>query len=132
MYFIQAKIKPIMLLTGVLTCTMAYAIFFPQAALNSMFGESLGSGALVQIVVRNWAALITLLGAMLVYGAFRPYQRPLILTVVGLSKLVYVTLLMVYGSAFMPMILMPVIIDSAAIITFALYLTGNHDQNDTA
>jgi hypothetical protein len=59
---------------------IAYAIFFPQAALTSLFGESLSGGALAQIVVRSWGTLITLVGAMLVYGAFRPNQRPLILT----------------------------------------------------
>jgi hypothetical protein len=124
MNIIQKKIKPIMLVTGFLTCTMAYAIFFPQATLTSMFGESLNGGALAQIVVRSWGALITLVGAMLVYGAFRPNQRPLILTVAGLSKLVYVTLLILFGSAYWPMILTPVIVDSIAIILFAICLAG--------
>jgi hypothetical protein len=124
MKIIQAKIKPIMLVTGLLTCSMAYAIFFPQAALTSMFGESLSGGALAQIVVRSWGALITLIGAMLVYGAFRPSQRPLILTVAGLSKLVYVTLLITYGSAYFPLILTPVIVDSIAIVLFAICLAG--------
>jgi hypothetical protein len=124
MKIIQEKIKPIMLLTGFLTCTMAYAIFFPQAALTALFGESLSGGALAQIVVRSWGTLITLVGAMLVYGAFRPNQRPLILTVAGLSKLVYVTLLILYGSAYFPLILTPVVVDSIAIILFAVCLAG--------
>lgn len=128
MKIIQAKIKPIMLLTGFLTCTMAYAIFFPQAALTSLFGESLSGGALAQIVVRSWGTLITLVGAMLVYGAFRPNQRPLILTVAGLSKLVYVTLLILYGSAYLPLILTPVVVDSIAIILFAICLAGTNDK----
>lgn len=125
MKIIQAKVKPIMFITGLLTCTMAYAIFFPQAALTSMFGESLSDGALAQIVVRSWGTLITLVGAMLLYGAFKPNLRPLILTVAGLSKLVYVTLLVVYGSAYFPLILAPVVIDSIAIILFAICLAGD-------
>ena len=40
------------------------------------------SGALTipvaEIVVRNWGALIGLVGAMLIYGAFDPPGRPLI------------------------------------------------------
>ena len=132
MQIIQAKIKPIMLVTGFLTCTMAYAIFFPQAALTAMFGESLSGGALAQIVVRSWGALITLVGAMLVYGAFRPNQRPLILTVAGLSKLVYVTLLIVYGSAYLPMILTPVAVDSITIVLFAICLGGYHGEDEIA
>ena len=67
-----SRTKPIMLITGLLTCTMIYALFFPDGALKSMFGESLGGTALAQIVVRSWGALITLIGAMLIYGAFRP------------------------------------------------------------
>jgi hypothetical protein len=132
MKFIQAKVKPIMFITGLLTCTMAYAIFFPQAALTSMFGESLSDGALAQIVVRSWGALITLMGAMLIYGAFRPNQRPLILTVAGLSKLIYVTLLIVYGSAYSPLILTPIVVDSIAIILFAVCLASGHLEKDVA
>jgi len=129
MRMIQTRIKPIMLLTGALTCTMVYAIFFPQAALAAMFGESLGGGALVQIVVRSWATLITLIGAMLLYGAFRPQQQPLILIIAGLSKLVYVTLLLLYGSAYMPMILTPVIVDSIAFVLFAICLAGHRRED---
>ena len=132
MQIIQAKIKPIMLVTGFLTCTMAYAIFFPQAALTAMFGESLSGGALAQIVVRSWGALITLVGAMLIYGAYRPNLRPLILTVAGLSKLIYVTLLLVYGSAYLPMIITPVVVDSVAIILFAICLAGDHREHQVA
>lgn len=128
MQIIQAQIKPIMLITGLLTCTMAYAIFLPQAALTSMFGEPLSGGALAEIVVRSWGTLITLVGAMLVYGAFRPAQRALILTIAGLSKLVYVVLLILYGREFLPMILTPVVIDSIAVIVFAIYLAGDHRE----
>jgi len=125
MQIIQAKIKTIMLITGFLTCTMAYAIFLPQAALTSLFGESLSGGALAEIIVRSWGTLITLVVAMLVYGAFRPDQRTLILTIAGLSKLVYVVLLMLYGREYFPMILTPVVVDSIAVILFAIYLASD-------
>jgi hypothetical protein len=82
--------------------------------------------------VRSWGALITLVGAMLVYGAYRPNQRPLILTVAGLSKLVYVTLLLVYGSEYLPMTITPVVVDSIAIILFAICLAGDHRENQVA
>jgi hypothetical protein len=84
-----------------------------QAALTSLLGESLSEGALGQIVVRSWGTLITLVGAMLVYGTFRPNQRPLILTVAGLSKLVHVTLQILYDSAYFPLILTPVVVDTS-------------------
>ena len=91
MTVIVDKIKWIMLVAGVLTCTMIYAAIAPQAALRGTFGETL-QGPLADIVVRNWGVLITLVGAMLIYGAYRPAVRPLVLMVAGLSKLVFIVL----------------------------------------
>jgi hypothetical protein len=84
MLWIVSRMKWIMLLSGVLTSTMIYAAIAPDAALQSTFGETL-TGPLAQIVVRNWGALIALIGAMLIYGAFNPASRPLVLTVAGKS-----------------------------------------------
>ena len=91
MNFVAANIKWIMLLSGALTCTMVYAAIAPQAALRATFGETL-EGPLADIVVRNWGALIALVGAMLIYGAFNPAVRSLALTVAGASKLVFIAL----------------------------------------
>jgi hypothetical protein len=87
MSWIVDKIKWIMVVSGALTCTMIYAAIAPQAALQSTFGETL-QGPLVEIVVRNWGVLITIVGAMLIYGAYHLPSRPLVLTVAGVSKLV--------------------------------------------
>jgi hypothetical protein len=122
---ITSKTKLIMLITGGFTCTMAYALFSPQAALTSMFGESLsGGGALAEIIVRSWGALITLVGAMLIYGAFNPQQRPLILTIAGLSKLIFVGLLVLLGSQYFPKTIVPIALDGIAVILYAICLLG--------
>ena len=76
MNWVLKNIKWIMLVGGVLTCTMVYAAIAPQAALLATFGETL-PGPLAELVVRSWGVLITLVGAMLVYGAFYPAQRHL-------------------------------------------------------
>ena len=117
-----SRTKPIMLITGLLTCTMIYALFFPDGALKSMFGESLGGTALAQIVVRSWGALITLIGAMLIYGAFRPQVRPMVLAIAGLSKLIFVGLLLLVGSPYVPKTLTPILADSIAIVLLAFCL----------
>ena len=118
-----------MLITGGLTCTMAYALFSPQAALTSMFGESLsGGGALAEIIVRSWGALITLVGAMLIYGAFNPKQRPLILTIAGLSKLIFVGLLVLLGSQYFPKTIVPIALDGIAVILYAICLPGARSE----
>jgi hypothetical protein len=100
MNWIVAKIKWIMLVSGILTCTMIYAAIAPQAALRSTFGVTM-EGPLAEIVVRNWGALIALVGAMLIHGAFNPQTRPLVLTVAGLSKVTFIGLVLVYGSQYL-------------------------------
>jgi hypothetical protein len=79
MNWIVGKIKWIMLISGGLTGTMLYAAVAPQAALTSTFGETL-EGPVAEIVVRSWGVLIALIGGMLIYGAYDPPGRRLILT----------------------------------------------------
>src|SRR4029079_14195859 len=93
MKWIVLRIKGIMLTAGVLTSTILYAAIAPQAALRSTFGEEL-NGPVAEIVVRNWGALIGLIGAMLLYGAYHPSSQSLVLTVAGLSKVVFIGLVL--------------------------------------
>jgi hypothetical protein len=124
MNWIVGKIKWIMLVSGVLTCTMLYAAIAPQAALRSTFGETL-DGALAQIVVRNWGALIALVGAMLVYGAYDPPGRPLILTVAGVSKLTFIALVLLYGKQYLgQQVGISVAVDLVMVVLFIIYLIG--------
>ncbi len=95
-----AQIKLIMLVSGALTCSMVYAAIAPQAALQSTFGETL-EGPLSEIIVRNWGVLITLVGAMLIYGALTPTVRALALTVAGLSKLAFAALVLAQGGRYL-------------------------------
>ena len=82
MGFVARHIKWIMLVSGALTCTMVHAAIAPQAALRYTFGETL-EGPLAEIVVRNWGVLITLVGAMLMYGAINPQVRTFVLAIAG-------------------------------------------------
>jgi hypothetical protein len=100
MHFVVRNILWIMLVSGGLTCTMAYAAIAPQSALLATFGETL-QGPLAEIVVRNWGVLITLIGAMLVYGAFHPPVRALVLAVAGISKLALAALVLTQGSRYL-------------------------------
>ena len=124
MRWIVAGIKWIMLVAGVLTFTMVYAAVAPQAALQSTFGETL-EGPVAEVVVRNWGALIALVWAMLIYGAFRPASRPLVLTVAGLSKLVFIGLVLAQGDRFLGhQAGVAVVIDSLMVVLFAAYLVA--------
>lgn len=122
MSWIVARIRWIMLISGVLTCTMVYAAVAPQAALRSMFGETL-EGPLAEIVVRNRGVLIALVGAMLIYGAYDPPGRPLILTVAGISKLIFIGLVVSHGSQYLGhQVGVSVVVDLVMVILFVVYL----------
>ncbi len=128
MNFIIAKIKWIMLVSGVLTCSMIYAAIAPQAALRGTFGETL-QGPLAEIVVRNWGALITLVGAMLIYGAYHAAVRPLVLAVAGLSKLVFILLVLAQGSRYLGQQAgIAIAIDAVWVGLFALYLVATRGR----
>lgn len=122
MNWIVANMKWVMLVSGALTFTMIYAAIAPQAALRSTFGEAL-DGPLAEIVVRNWGALIALVGAMLIYGAFSPASRPLVLTVAGVSKLVFIGLVLTYGTQFLgQQVGVAMGIDLVMVVLFIVYL----------
>jgi len=124
MSWIIRGMKWVMLLSGALTLTMIYAAFDPQASLRSTFGESL-EGPVAEIVVRNWGVLIALVGAMLIYGAFYPASRPLVLAVAGISKLAFITLVFVHGTQYLGQQAGVAIgVDAVMVLLFATYLVA--------
>ena len=121
MAWIRRNIRWIMIASGVLTTTMLQAVVAPEAALRSTFGESL-SGPLAEIVVRNWGVLIALIGGMLIYGAFNPPVRPLVLTVASISKAVFIGLVLTLGQHYLGRVGLAVAVDLLMIVLFAWYL----------
>jgi hypothetical protein len=122
MSLVAANIKWIMLVSGALTCTMVYAVIAPQAALRSTFGETL-EGPLADIVVRNWGALITLVGCMLIYGAFNPQVRTFALIIAGASKLVFIALVLSHSGRYLDQQAgIAIAIDLLWVALFAWYL----------
>jgi hypothetical protein len=125
MNVLTRNIKWLMLASGALTCTMVYAAIAPDAALTATFGATL-DGPVAAVVVRNWGALIALIGGMLIYGAFHPPSRPLALTVAGLSKLVFIALVLAQGQRFMGYQAgQAVVIDSVMVVLFAGYMISS-------
>ena len=123
MAWIRRNIRWIMIASGVLTTTMLQAVFAPEAALRSTFGESL-SGPLAEIVVRNWGVLIALIGGMLIYAAFNPPVRPLVLIVASISKAVFIGLVLTLGQHYLGRVGLFVVVDSLMIALFAWYLVA--------
>lgn len=122
MSWITKHIQWIMLIAGVCTASMVMAVFAPQSSLQQFFGASL-SGPLANTIVQSWAALITLIGVMLIIAAFKPHLRVFTAIIAGTSKLIYVGLLLKLGSPYVDQALMVVIFDAAMgtlLLAFAL------------
>jgi hypothetical protein len=111
-----------MLVTGVLTASIFYYAIAPNAALTADFGHGL-DGPLAELIVRNWGVLVGLVGLMLIYGAFVPPARRLILSVAALSKVAFVVLLLTVGSVYLSQrIRFAVVVDGLEVLLFTAYL----------
>jgi len=121
MNFTIKNIKWIMLISGILTLTMFYGLFAPKAALESMFGTSF-NGTLENIVIRSWSALVGLIGIILIYGFFSQKNRVFSISIAALSKLIFVTLVLLYGQEFLGKTAPAIIMDSVVIILSGVYL----------
>lgn len=121
MNFIFSQIKWIMLVSGIITCSMILSALHPSLGLTLTFGDTL-NGDLANIIVRNWGALIALVGGMLVYGAYNEPNRNLVLVVASISKSTFVLLNLIYGSAYFAKSGIALVFDSVLVILFVLYL----------
>ncbi len=123
--------KWVMLISGLLTCTMFYAAVAPEASLRSNFGETL-EGPVAQIVVRSWGVLIGLVGLMLIHGAFHSATQRMALLVAGISKLAFVSLILVYGRQLLAFqIGTSLVVDSVMIVLFGLCLLASNAKGVT-
>ena len=110
-----------MIIAGLLTCSMIFAVFAPEAALISMFGEAL-TEPLAQVVVRSWGFLIFLIGTLLIYGAFQPTHRNLALVFTCISKIAFIALIIIFGTQYIDKSAVTIVLDSVLIILFLTYL----------
>jgi hypothetical protein len=131
MHFIIKNIKWVMLVSGVLTCTMFYGLFAPQAALESMFGASF-TGTLENIVIRSWSALVGLIGAILIFGFFSQKYRVFSISVATFSKIVFVSLVLLYGQEFLGKAATVIVMDCVVIFLSGIYLFAVRIQRPSA
>src|SRR4029450_11855464 len=130
--WIVHKMRWVMLVSGVLTGSMIQAAIAPDAALESNFGETVSS-PVAYLVVRNWGALIALVGGMLIYGAFNPVHRPLVLVVAGVSKVIFIALVLSEGTRYLSYNAgVAIAIDSLMVLLFAWYLIASRSGDARA
>ena len=118
---IAKSAKWVMLASGILTATMFYGLFTPQAALVSMFGVSF-DGVLQDIVIRSWSALIGLIGIVLISGFFSENIRKYSFAIAAFSKLVFVILVLSYGQQFLAIAWPAITMDVLVIMVASIYL----------
>lgn len=122
MSFFVSNFKWLMVVAGLLTCTMFLGLVSPQQSLLFNFGETM-KGPMGEIIVRNWSALIGLSGIMLIYGAFTEPVRKFVLVIACASKTIFVTLVLTYGQQYMAFGAgTAVIADVIMIVLFIAYL----------
>jgi hypothetical protein len=123
MNFIIKNIKWVMLVSGVLTATTFYGLFAPQAAVESMFGASFG-GPLETLIIRSWSSLVGLIGLVLIFGAFSERNRVFCISIAALSKVIFVSLVLVYGQAFLSSAAPAIIMDCLVIVLSLSFLVS--------
>ena len=131
MNWIVANIKWIMLASGGITCSMILAFVAPQAGLQATFGATI-DGPIAQIVVRNWGALIAMVGGMLIYGAYVPVHRGLILTVASISKIIFILLILIHGSQFLSVAAPALIFDTVVVVLYVVFLMTTRNEKLSA
>jgi hypothetical protein len=119
--------KWVMLVSGLITCSMIFAAIDPAGAMKQAFGESV-DGALAEMLVRNWGKGVFLFGVMLIWGAFSMQVRTMALVIVGLSKAAFIALVVAYGEPYLSAAKMPVVIDSAMVGYFAVYIIATRGK----
>jgi O-antigen/teichoic acid export membrane protein len=117
-----SNFKWVMLVSGLLTCTMFLGLFSPSASLMLNFGETMRS-PVDEIIVRNWAALIGISGLMLIYGAFAEAVRRFVLVIACASKITFVCLIGIFGQQYLAFEAgTAVVVDLVMIVLFLAYL----------
>lgn len=124
-------VKWVMLVSGVLTATMFYGVFAPQAALESMFGVSF-SGVLQDVIVRSWSGLVGLIGLILICGFFNQNVRRYSMAIAATSKMVFVVLVARYGEEFYSQVAAAIAMDVVVIVVAVVYLFSPTVSLETA
>jgi hypothetical protein len=114
--------KWIMLVSGLMTCAGFHAAIAPEDSLRSNFGQTL-DGPLAELIVRNWGALIGLVGVALIYGAFHSGARRLALVIAAASKSYFILLMLTLGRPYLHgQVALAVVIDAVMVVVFLAYL----------
>ena len=123
MNIIVRNIKWIMLFSGVITCSTFFAVIAPQVALLSMFGSDL-TEPLANLVARSWGFLVSIMGILLIYGAFNEDARMLCIITAGISKIGFLFLILIFGTDYIDNLWVTIVFDTIVVLTLATYVVS--------
>lgn len=81
----------VLVISGLLTCSMITMMLAPRFAMRSTFGE-VAEGPVANLIARSWGAMIFATGLMLIYAAYHPEARLPILLYAIAGKLGFIVL----------------------------------------
>jgi hypothetical protein len=93
MRWIVPNIDWVLIVSGVLTCSMILMALAPRFAMRSTFGE-VAEGPVANLIARSWGAMIFASGLMLIYAAWHAEARLPILLYSIVGKLGFVGLVL--------------------------------------
>lgn len=119
-------IQWVLLVAGLLTCSMIQATLAPRATVRMYFGEAPES-AQFDLVVRNWGMLITAAGALLVWASFAPEVQIAAIALAIVTKTAFIALML--GSGVMKrQAWVALVVDTIMILLFAAFLLATLGQ----
>lgn len=120
------NIQWVLLVAGLLTCSMIQATLAPRATVRTYFGEAPES-AQFDLVVRNWGMLITAAGALLVWASFAPEVQITAIALAIVTKTAFIALML--GSGVMKrQAWVALVVDTIMIVLFAAFLLATLGQ----
>lgn len=118
---LEKHIKWLMIVIGLITCSLILTVISPATGLQNLFGATL-EGPLAEIIVRSWALLITITGALLIYAAFNPQYRKLVICIACISKTWFIAANLIYGQEFLASSMSALVFDGVAVLILLTYL----------
>lgn len=115
-----AEFRWVMLAGGVLTSTMWLAAFAPQLGLRLLVGEA-PSGALPLMLARMFGLMVGMNGLMLIWGAFHPEVRPVVLLYATAGKAAFVAIV-ASNPDWRSKAMFGLAVDSLLVLLFGAYL----------
>lgn len=119
--WIISNISPVLIVCGLLTCSMLLMAVAPRFAMRATFGEA-AEGPVANLIARSWGAMIFASGLMLIYAAWHAEARLPILLYAIAGKLGFVALVLAAPSLRKPGALAVVAGDLVIVALLVWYL----------